>query len=162
MENTIQVLNDIYKPIYEYVQSLLKALKESDYDYEWRFYNNHSIKKDNQWYLEYFPIPVVTIKNICDIGIDINRIFVECKMKKEKAIGFDWKLITDYKFEVYGVEDYLNDFYNSSLKLDDISERINQSNENEIGIAFECSYLEEKSNLLELVNKLESMGTCIL
>ena len=162
MEHSFQILNDIYKPIYEYLQSLLKALKKSDYDYEWRFYNNHSIKKDNQWHLEYYPIPVVTVKDICDIGIDISHIFIEGKMKKEKAIGFDWKLISDYKFQVYGVEDYLNDFYNSSLKIDDITERIIQSNESEIGIEFYFRYLEEINIILELIKKLESMGTYIL
>lgn len=162
MKRRMQMLNDIYKPMYEYLKCLLKALKELEYDYKWGFYNNHSIKEDNQWLLEYYPIPVVTIKDICDIGIDMNHIFVECKMKKEEAIGFHWNIISDYKFEVYGVEDYLNDFYNPSLKFDDISERISQSNEKEIGIAFEFPYLDEKCNLLDLVKKLESMDTYIL
>lgn len=160
MVHSIQILNDLYKPIYEYY--LLKALKELDYSYEWKFCNNHSIRKDNEWILEYYPILVVTVKDICDIGIDINHTFIECKMKKGKAIGFDWNLISDYKFEVYGVEDYLNDFYNSSLEINDITERIIQSNESEIGIEFEFRYLEEKSILLELIKKLESMGTYIL
>ncbi|GAA4298017.1 hypothetical protein GCM10023142_37950 [Anaerocolumna aminovalerica] len=162
MENTIEILNDIYKPVYEYLKCLLKALKELNYDYEWKFCNNHSIRKDNQWILEYYPIPLVTVKDICDIGIDINHIFIECKMKKEKIIGFEWKLISDYNFDVYGVEDYLNDFYNSSLKLDDITERIIHSNENEIGIEFQLRFLEEKSIILELIKKLEFMGTFIL
>jgi hypothetical protein len=162
MEQRMQMLNDIYKPVYQYLKCLLKTLKESGYDYEWGFYNNHSIREENQWVLEYYPIPVVTIKDICDIGIDMNHIFVECKVKKEKAIGFHWNIISDYKFEVYGVEDYLNDFYNSSLTLDDISARIRQSNEKEVGIAFEFGYLEERSNLLEVVKKLESMGTYII
>ncbi|WP_313132689.1 DUF3201 domain-containing protein [Anaerocolumna sp.] len=162
MKQRMQILNDIYRPVYEYLQSLLKALKELDYDYQWGFYNNHSMREDNQWFLEYYPIPVVTIKNICDIGIDMNRTFIEFKMKKEKAVLFHWEIISDYKFEVYGVEDYLSDFYNAALKLDDISEKISRSNEKEVGIEFEFSYLEDKSNLLNMVKKLESMGTYIL
>jgi len=161
MEQTFQILNTIYKPIYEYLQSILKVLKEATYDYKWGFYNNHYVKKNSQWHVEYYPIPIVTIKNICDIGIDINRIFVECKISRETVVEFNWNNLLDYKFEVYGVKDYLHDFYNASLDLDSILVRILESDEDEIAIEIEMDLLEDKVKVLDIIRKLEAMGTYI-
>lgn len=162
MERTIQELNGVYKPIYEYLQKLLKALTQQDYSTEWGFYNNHSVKQDNEWCLEYYPIPVITVKDICDIGIDINHVFIECKIRRENTIEFDWNMLSEYDFEVFGVEDYLKDFYNSAMKLDEISERISLSNEHEIGIGFKFCYLDIIDNLLELIKRLKTIGAYIL
>jgi hypothetical protein len=49
-------------------------------------------------------------------------------------------------------------FYNATLKLDDISEKISRSNEKEVGIEFEFSYLEDKCNLLNMVKKTGIYG----
>lgn len=155
MDSKFQLLNMVYEPIYKYTQDFLKVLTSREgYECKRGFYNNHYIKKDEMWLTEYYPIPVITIKDICDIGFDIDHTFVECKMKREKALGFQWELFLDYKFEVYGVEEYLNDFYNENLDIESISSNINDSTEQEIGITFYFGYLENKNYLLELIKKL--------
>lgn len=159
MEQVFKTLNAIYQPIYEYTQCFLKDLKGLGYAFEWNFHNNHYIRKDGEWLVEYYPIPVVTIKNICDIGIDINHIFIESKIKKEKVIELDWKMFSDYRFEVYGADNYLEDFYNSSLSLEALPQKINQSNEKEICVAFYFSYLDDKHVLLDMIKKLDAMCT---
>lgn len=156
MDSIFQLLNTVYEPIYKYIQSFFKVLTlQEGYDCKWGFYNNHSIKKNGVWETEHYPIPVITIHEICDIGFDIDRTFVECKIKREKALEFQWKLLLDYRFEVYGAEDYLNDFYNESLSIESISLKITESMEQEIGITFHFGYLEDKSSLLELVKRLQ-------
>ena len=42
------------------------------------------------------------------------------KLKRENAITFKYDLLCDYDFEVYGVFDYLTDFYLNG-KLNEIS-----------------------------------------
>lgn len=156
MDSNFQLLNIVYEPVYKYMQSFLKVLTlQEGYEYKWGFYNNHFIKKGEVWETEYYPIPVITIHDICDIGFDIDRTFVECKIKREKALEFHWELLLDYRFEVYGVEEYLNDFYNESLSMESISLKIMESIEQEVGITFHFRYLEDKSSLLELVKRLQ-------
>lgn len=162
MDKEFQLLNTVYQPVYEYTKSLLNDLKSQGYDVKWGFYNNHSIMMDHTWVTEYYPIPVITVKNICDIGLDMNHTFIEFKMKREKAIDFTWDLISEYTFEVYGVENYLNDFYNKSLRIDTISSKIKESDEKEIGIAFYFNYLEDKDTLLSVIKTLKEMETYIL
>jgi len=156
MDSNFQLLNIIYEPVYKYIQSFLKVLTlQEGYECKWGFYNNHSIKKDGVWETEYYPIPVISINDLCDIGFDIDRTFVECKMKREKALEFQWELLLDYRFEVYGMEEYLKDFYNESLSMESISLKIKESMEQDIGITFHFGYLEDKVFLLELVKNLQ-------
>ena len=162
MEKTFKILNDIYKPVFEHIRSILKELKLSGYSYEWGFYNNHSVKQDDEWALEYYPIPVITVKDICDIGLDMNHTFIECKMDRENALCFDFHKFNDYKFEVYGVEDYLNDFYNVSLDLDGLKNRILNSDEQEIGITLMFNYCEKIDKLMCAVSMLKEVETYIL
>lgn len=151
---TFQTLNTVYQPIYSYVHILLNLLKERAYNYTWGFYNNHTIMIERNWAIEYYPIPVITINGLCDIGIDIDHIFIECKLGREQAISFDWNTFSMYSFEVYGVEDYLNDFYSPTLPLESISQKIMQSTESQIAIAFHFAYLEDPKVLIDFIEVL--------
>lgn len=154
MENQFLILNSIYQPIQEYLQNLLKAIKVLGFNYSWNCYNNHSVKKDKEWAIEYYPIPVITIKDLCDIGIDIDHIFIEYKMSRDLAINFDWRKISIHQFEVYGVKDYLSDFYNATSSLETISTKISQSEEQEIAIAFKLGFLDNLSMVTNLIKLL--------
>ncbi len=156
------MLNEIYKPICAHTQNFLKALKTAGYSFERGFYNNHSVKAGGEWLTEYYAIPVVTVKDVCDVGFDIEHTFVECKLTREKAVVFDFGVFSDNDFEVYGTEDFLNDFYNSLLSLETLNQKIRQSAEKEIGITFNFGYLADTQILLELIKKLERIGTHIL
>ncbi|HZU87274.1 MAG TPA: DUF3201 domain-containing protein, partial [Anaerolineaceae bacterium] len=118
MEERIQDLNRVYQPVYEQMKSILKELKAQGYPCEWGFYNQHSIKQAGTWVLEYYPIPVITVKDVCEIGLDMDHTFIECKLKREMALAFDFSFFNKYKYEVYGIEDFLNDFYNETLDFD--------------------------------------------
>ena len=47
------------------------------------------------------PIPVLSIVNICDIGIDVEHIFIEGKLSKADAKKFDFSLFDCYDFDIY-------------------------------------------------------------
>ncbi len=131
----IEELNSIYKPIYERTKSILAELKKNGYKCEWGYFGKHYIKHNNNWFVEYFPIPVIDVNSICEIGIDLEHIFIEYKMLKQTALKCDFNKFTKYKFEVYGVENYLSDFYNAEMDLNNINGRILESEEKEVGIS---------------------------
>lgn len=157
----IEVLNSIYEPICNQCKEIQNNLKDNGYVSKKVFCNNHSVKNNSgNWIIEHFPIPVITVEQLCDVGIDIKSIFIETKMKREKAIEYDFSRLLMYKFEVYGIEEYLNDFYNNTLTVENIGKRIEMSKEKEIGIGFQI----EKgciSNIIKIVNELKELETYI-
>lgn len=157
----IEMLNSIYEPICQQCKDIQNNLKHNGYVSKKGFYNNHSIRdKSGNWITEYFPIPVITVEQLCDVGIDMKSIFIETKMKREKAIEYDFSRLLRYKFEVYGIEEYLNDFYNDILTVEDIGNRIEMSKEKEIGIGFEI----EKvciNDIMQIIKELKELETYI-
>jgi len=160
--NMIKKLNLIYEPLYKYTMKLVNELKELNYDAQWGFYGFHSIRHKDEFITEFFPIPVITVRDICDIGVDLNHIFIEGKLTREAAMKFDYSLLQDYTFEVYGINDYLNDFYNSKLDVEGIGRRIEESKEKEIGIQIflqsNCAF----SKIIEAVGKCQKWNTYIM
>ncbi|MGI5898846.1 MAG: DUF3201 domain-containing protein [Christensenellales bacterium] len=138
-------------------------MKNAGCDARGGFYNNHYVKKESDWAVEYYPIPVISVKDVCDIGLDIDRTFVEFKLKKQAALAFDWTIFGEFTFEVYGADDFLNDFYSpdSSIKelkeKDKIGKKISLSDEREIAVSIRLGYLAGEDVLLSLVEKLSEI-----
>jgi hypothetical protein len=142
-------LNEEYEPLRSHAISIAKTLKGAGFICTWGFFAQHSVKQGEEWFFEHYPIPVIGVESICEIGLDIPHTFVECKMKREEALAFDFSRLSSYQFEVYGVQDYLSsDFYNAQLTIADIHKRISQSMESEIGI---CLYLKPLAGIEELI-----------
>lgn len=160
--NIFQELNSIYEPLHKSAISICNELKRMNYSVEWGYYGFHSVKYNNEYVTEAFPIPVITVKNICEIGINLDHIFIEGKLKIEDAINFNFTLLQDYTFEVYGIEDYLNDFYNENLDMAGIPSRIMESDEKEIGIQIFLRSDTAFSDIGEIVRKYEKFNTYIL
>jgi hypothetical protein len=132
----LKTLNEIYLEINQKKKDFIHFFKENGFQYRCGYYNQHSVKVNDEWITEEYPIPVITIEQLGDLGIDINHIFLEIVVTREQALELDFGKFEPYRFEVYGVENFLNDFYNSTLPLQDIHERIRISDEESIGISF--------------------------
>lgn len=157
-EVQIEMLNSIYKPLNDCKTKIINCLNLNGYGYKWGYYSGHYVKNNNEWLLEQFPIPVISVEEICDIGIDVIHIFIEGKLKRECALKFDFTLLKEYRFDVYGVEDYLNDFYNTGLSIEGIKEKILRSNEDEIGVSVFISHEEPIENILSVLGTLKRLG----
>jgi len=153
----MQVLNSEYEPLRMHTHNMLKALTNSGFECEWGYFAQHSVRNGNEWFFEHYPIPVITVKNVCEIGLDITQTFIEFKIQREDAIRFDFSQLYGFTFEVYGVADYLNDFYNADQNIDDIHAKIEKSDEKEIGISLLFGYLEPVENLMKAVNQLKEI-----
>lgn len=151
----IEELNKVYEPIYTHMKGVLNLLKQGGYHFDWGYFGQHYVKLNNEWVLEYYPIPVITIKDICDVGFDINHTFIEFKLKREHAMKFDFSKLHLYKFEVYGINDFLIDFYNKNLDVSLISDRIKNSEEQEIGISLFFKYNENHNILMDAIEILK-------
>ena len=131
-----ELLNTIYENLNQRRNEILKCLKVYGYECKCGYYSQHSIRFNNEWLIEQYPIPVITVKGFGDVGIDINHIFLEVIISRSQGLSFDFNKLRDYHFEVYGIDDFKMDFYNSKGSIATIHSKISDSEENEIGISF--------------------------
>ena len=147
--DTIKMLNEIYLKIQEEKNLITEYLDTENYEYFVGYFPYHSFKENDEFYLEYYPIPVITLSDRVDIGVDIDQIYFEFKLSREEAVLFDYKEIAMYHFEVYGIEDYYNDFYDEE-NTDTIVSNIENSDEHEVGV----SILIVKENITSTIKEI--------
>ena len=139
-------LNDFYRILYNKAQRLRKPFISAPGKYKCKmgFYHGHYSKNDEGNYeMEYYPIPVISIIDYCDIEVGIDKLSISAKLSKVEAEVFDYSLLEKYEFEAYGVEHYLDDFYLKGSTIDEFINRVKVSNEQEIGFSFIFDDLDE-------------------
>ena len=142
-------LNGIYKPIWDRANDIGGDLQDSSYSIKKGFFNNHSVKIDGNFVTEFFPIPVITIEGVGDIGVDLDHVWYEAVLSKDKALTIDYSsLAKEYNFEIYGSRDYLKDIYNGQTAISDIVPGIKDSPETDFCIQF---YLEQSVTAGEII-----------
>lgn len=155
-KETREFLNQIYERLFRKALVVKAVLDKRAFVCECRFYNGHSEKnEDGKWQMAFYPIPIIEVKGLCDIEIGLDKISVSAKITRETALCFDYSKIGMYAFEIYGVHDYLNDFYNEGMKLEEGVERIRESDEREIGFSFVCPFEISGDDLCSLAERLK-------
>lgn len=148
-------LNTIYKRLDLKCNELTRALNHRIFQIKSGYFNGHYYKKDNDEYtISYYPIPVISVIGYCDIEINLNFLSISSKLKKDVALMFDYTKLNGYKFESFGVEEYLNDFYSKGFTYNDLIENIKKSNESEIGFCFYFDFDYSIEKIFEFVKFL--------
>lgn len=123
------------------------------------FYNGHYSKNGSGEYeRECFPIPVISVEGLCDVEIGLDGISVSAKLLRDTALSFDYAVLNGCKFEVYGVEDYLSDYYSDGDTLDDLINNVLSSQETEIGFQFSFGKDADPKRITDLIELLRSNG----
>ena len=147
-------LNEIYKKLDEKARRISQLL-HCDFGY----FNGHYYKTESGNYeMDYFPIPVVSLKGVCDIEIALNQISVTTKLTREMAISYDFEKVKPYSFEAYGVENYLNDFYLVGDTINKMLEKIKSSQEQHIFFSFYFPFDVSASVICEFVKLIRNEG----
>lgn len=156
-----EVLNEIYKKLDFVMQKIVAQLKNvfDGFEYSCGYYNGHYNKgADGEYVMDYFPIPVITINDLCDIEIDLDKISVSTKLGRETALSYVYEKLSGYDFESYGVDEYLDDFYVAGNTYSELVENIGKSNEKEIGFSFLFSEDVDAEEICEAVRFLRKEG----
>ena len=156
MSEKRDALNRIYEPLSLRLQELMAGLKMcGEFKLSSGFYNNHSYKNEaGEYVADCFPIPVVSVEGLCDIEIDIEGISITSKLTKENALTFDCSKVQCSRLEIYGVEDYLTDYYASGDNLQDALQKIKECSELELFYSFYYSESVETKAICEAVKCL--------
>ena len=67
---------------------------------------------------------MIGVKGFCDIEIQFDEISISTKLKRSTALIYSFEKFTGYEFEVYGVEDYLADFYHAGRTVHEMKDNI--------------------------------------
>ena len=145
-------LNETYKTLNDEKNLIIKKLENIGLKSKVGYYPFHSFKNGNEFFVEQYPIPVITVEEKIDIGIDVHQVFFEIKLDRRIAESFDYQVFKDFSFEVYGIKDYYKDFYDG--KIDKICENIIFSDENEIGVSINIQKQSLQSTYEEVIEIL--------
>lgn len=153
-----ELLNEINAAYYrlEMKQAeIVHALFHRMFELESGWFNGHYHKNDiEEWYRESYPIPVISVKGFCDIEIQFDKISVSTKLKRDAALAYSYEKFSEYKFEAYGVEDYLADFYHEGQTIQEMKESICACDEAEIGFSFVFPFGIEGKQIFKFVKLL--------
>lgn len=145
-----QQLNQVYAPLRGRAIRLTQALSQNGMEAKWGWYANHSVKVDGEYQTEEFPIPVVDVGDLCEIGFNLDDCWLEFQLPRAAALAFDWRRLPE-GVEVYGVENYLMDFYHAGMDRAGIAARIAESAEQSVNAALSFPAGVELETLLAAV-----------
>lgn len=152
-------LNEAYAGLEAKHNEIIRALTHRIFQLESGWYNGHYQRdSDGKWVQDAYPIPVITVKGLCDIELQFDGISVSAKLKREAALAYSFDKLLDYEFEAYGVEDYLSDYYHPGQSVQELKDNIRASNEAEIGFSFSFPFEVTGQEILELVKLLSQEG----
>ena len=147
-------LNEIYRRLDLKAREISQLLNCS-----FAYYNGHYSKNAmGNYEMDYFPIPVVSLKGVCDIEIDLDKISVTTKLSRDAALSYNFEKVKSFNFEVYGVENYLDDFYIAGDTISEIKERIRKSQEQNVFFSFSFPFEVASDVVREFVNFLGGEG----
>ena len=125
-------LNEIYRILDQKARELSRFLNSS-----FAYYNGHYHKNEvGEYEMSCFPIPVLSLKGICDIEIDLDNVSVTTKLSRDSVLSYNFEKINSYSFEICGVENYLNDFYVAGDTISEMKEKIKGSKEENFFFSF--------------------------
>ena len=147
-------LNEIYKILDEKAKDICQILNCT-----FSYYNGHYCKTNSGNYEKnYFPIPVISLKGVCDIEIDLNQISVTTKLTREAAISYDYQKVKAYNFEAYGLENYLDDFYIDGDNVINMVNKIKNSREQTVFFSFNFPFEVAINTVCKLVEFIRREG----
>ncbi len=154
-------LNEIYKKLENRMHRIIAPFTSlhKGFDFSCGYYSGHYQKDvDGKYVMDFFPIPVVTLKGLCDIEIDLDKVSVSTKLRRDMALNYAYEKLSGYEFEAYGVDEYLDDFYIKGNTYSELVKNIANSREKEIGFSFVFSGDVGADEIYKVVRFLRKEG----
>lgn len=153
-------LNEFYKNLDGKAKQIKDILVNNGFKAEKNYFNGHYYNKDaaGNYVMDYYPIPVIELKGLCDIEVVGTHLNISTKTSLKNAIHFNYDIMSDFYFEVYGVIDYLADYYKSGEDILKLYKSLETCNETEIGFGFSFANNVPADKILKLIVILKENG----
>lgn len=154
-EELLESMNVVYSQVDQKRAELLRALRGQPVECASGWYNGHYRRTESGDYqMDSFPIPVISVKDCCDIEINFDSITVSAKLARADALASTFEKFADIPFEVYGAENYLLDFYLDGMTVAQMHAMITGSTEKEIGVSFTFPFDVKAERICKFVEQL--------
>lgn len=151
----LERMNEVYSQLDQKRVELLQTLRGQSAECVSGFYNGHYRRTESGDYqMDSFPIPVISVKGCCDIEINFDTLTVSAKLSRSDALACSFEKFADIPFEVYGVENYLLDFYLAGMTVAQMHAKISGSTEKEIGVSFVFPFDVKAERICKFVEQL--------
>ncbi len=161
----IDELNEVYSRLREKAVRIVGAFKKLEADVSWGWYAGHNVDVRGSFVYEAFPIPVITVKDICEIGVDLKGAYIEGRIFSAEADAFDFDRLAGYDFCVYGSDSYLSELYDSRKsgedELDELMFSLDET-DSELCIDLIFPAMPTINVIIEACSLLMELGTHIL
>lgn len=155
----LKEMNEAYDRLDKRYNELAYALLHRTFMLRPGWFNGHYQKQeDGSFQRDSYPIPVIGVKDVCDVEIHFHNIEVATKLKREKALAYSFDKLSEYSFEAYGIEDFLSDYYHEGQTIEELREHLLECEEEEIGFSFMLPFTVEGEKLFEFVKLLRREG----
>lgn len=154
-----QQLNEVYSRLEAKHSELVWGLTHRIFELESGWYSGHYQKReDGTWVRDAYPIPVISVKGLCDIEIQLDRINVTTKLKRSAALAYSYQKLMGYEWEAYGMENYLSEYYHAGQSVEELKDNIRASREKEVGFSFTFPFETDGKQFLEFAKLLRREG----
>ena len=152
-------LNKLYYRLEMKQMELFQGLFQRCFEVKRGYYNgNYHRDKSGNYVMEYYPIPIIEVQGLCDVEINVENIAVSTKLTKQNAVEYNYGKLEGNSFEAYGVEDYLQDFYEPGMTTEELQAAIKRSEEKEIGFSFKFGFDITGTEMYEFAKMLRREG----
>ncbi len=136
-ENLLNEINSAYAQLEAMMLAVYGALRHRMFELECGWYNGHySQGEGGGWVRQAYPIPVVSVKGLCDIEISFSGMTLTTKLSRARALEYSFDKLAGFDFEAYGVEDYLCTLRSEGESLEAFIRNLERTDEQEIFISF--------------------------
>ena len=151
-------LNKFYKNLDDKANQIKDSLIKNGFSVKKGYFNGHYLDKDSSgnYVKDFYPIPVLEVEGLCDIEIGGDCLNISSKTSIKNAFHLDYEKFLGYSFDVYGVVDYLSDYYKSGEDIAKLYMNLKASKENEIGFAFNFFKNVTTDEILEVMVLLKN------
>ena len=139
-------INKAYQELLIKISKIEDIVKRHKFDYKLSFYNGHYYKDSDNYRYEFYPIPVIEVKDRFDILVDFDTISVDGILNKEYSL---LKECNCY-FEIYDPNDYLKTLCTSNDSSKEINTVLKSYKDKELKISIEIKDLKIEE-IIELI-----------
>lgn len=152
-------LNEMYLELSTRMSRIAGALTHRIFQIEAGWYSNHEHEMpDGTWQIDYFPVPVISVKGFSEVHIELGEVSVTAKLKRNEALALDMGIFDGIPVEVFGVEHYLDTYYRPGGSVEDMREAIRASDEREICFAFSFPFDKPADEYYDFCKLLRRKG----
>lgn len=141
-EDEIIKVHQCLNRMYEQAREVTGLIQAKDLSCQLLMSSHNYLKdKEGKYHLQHFPIPVIEIVQIGDIGFNLDAIFFEYPLAKAQLMKMDLNhLIEEHEIEIYGGKNCMIDFYCRGDSWDNVQSKVSQSSEEIVMISMYMDY----------------------